>query len=116
MNYNGIIGDLKNLASYGIVTPNGFDRSQYEFVCLNCENDRELKKIIKSYDNLSRAEATIGNFWDIAGDVITTIFGAVTGGKSQPVCPPCPPMRQKGLQDYLLPAIVGFGFGYLILR
>lgn len=116
MNYNGIIGDIQLLGSKGILSQTGFDYNQLEKVCNDC-NETEVRQVMKSYDNAFNASNQVAGFFDIVGSVLSQVLTTITGGGSQQVqCPQCQPIPQKGIQDYLMPALIGFGLGYLILK
>lgn len=111
MNYRGIIGSIYNLGYCGVLTPDGIDTDRYNEVCLNL-NDADLKVFIKDYDNVI-GFAQMG-FWAEAGQILLSLFKNIGGGGGAQ-CPVCPPVPQKSLSEQLMPALIGFGLGYLIL-
>lgn len=112
---NGIIGSMEVLAGRGILLRDRIDNDKFESDCMECSGN-ELKRLVSSYHDVAKASATMGNFWDVAGNVLDTVIGIFGGGKETPSCPPCPPIPQKGIMSYALPAAIGFGLGYLILK
>ena len=110
--YNGIIGDLTALAAVGVIDENGFIEEQLERQYLITHGE-DLKRLTGCVDRVKRA-ATIGNFWTTASQILTTILGA--GGSAAPVsCPVCPPVRQKGITEMVLPIAAGFAVGYFFI-
>lgn len=112
MNYRGIVGSIYNLGYVGVLTPGGIDTDRYQEVCLKLEND-DLKKFTSDYDNVI-GFAQMG-FWAEAGQILLSLFQNMGKGGSQQQCAPCPPVPQKTLSEQLMPALLGFGLGYLIL-
>lgn len=113
MLYNGIIGDLQYLKSIGCLNEDGIN----DYALRNCLNsfDDVEKSRLKIVSNRVMGAAKMGAFWETFGDIFSKVFGAVTGGKKDTYCPPCPPSRQPDIFEQFLPVLIGFGIGYFLI-
>ena len=90
------------------ITENGLDYDRFETLCYDMP-ETDLKVMAKDFDLVHNA--MVGNIiTDVAG-ILSNIFG---GGSTGSSCPPCPVEQPPTINDYILPAALGFVAGYLI--